>query len=167
MIALLLLCGIIAGACAAPHFNEFPFKTPQRRPDFSNFDSSTSESQEGVEGTEYKITVPLYDFKPKDIVVKALEGLVKIQVTDKNQNTISTIETLPDTVNLHGTNWIIEHGVLKITFPLKDGVVVKTTDVAAVTEQQPELGGSREEIETNVNDVQDADVGLLMHSAEE
>ncbi|KAJ8735870.1 hypothetical protein PYW07_007490 [Mythimna separata] len=99
MIAL-LLCGIIAGACAAPQFNDF----------------------QGVEGTEYKVTVPLYDFKPKDVVVKAREGLVKIQVTDKNQNTISTIKTLPDTVNLHGSNWIIEHGVLKITFPLKDGV---------------------------------------------
>ncbi|KAJ8731473.1 hypothetical protein PYW07_004637 [Mythimna separata] len=138
MIAL-LLCGIIAGACAAPHFNDF----------------------QGVEGTEYKINFPVYDFPVKDIVVNASEGLVEIEVNDKNNNRIVTSKILPDNVNLNG-NWILEHGVLKITFPLKDGVVVKTTDVAAVTEQQPELGGSREEIETNSNDVQDADVGLVV-----
>ncbi|KAJ8705276.1 hypothetical protein PYW07_011103 [Mythimna separata] len=150
MIAL-LLCGIIAGACAAPHFNEFPSKTPQRRPDFEdelskfeNFDSfmsgsdmtdfttrfpTTWDALEGVEGTEYKINFPLYDFPVKDIVVKAHEGLVKIKVNDNNNNRIETTKILPDNVNLNGGNWILEprelssrRHVLKITFPLKDGV---------------------------------------------
>ncbi|KAJ8735902.1 hypothetical protein PYW07_007522 [Mythimna separata] len=207
MIAL-LLCGIIAGACAAPQF-EFSFGPPRHRPYFSNFDTRlqpyaddnvfdtgrfwsdlskelkelddmladfsrrfpTSVSQEGVEGTEYKVTISLPDFEEKDIVVKAREGLLMIQANHKysegSERNYLDVRTLPDTVNVTG-NWIFEHGVLKITFPLKDGVVVKTTEVAAVTEQQPELDttvrpyfeGSREEIETNVNDVQDADVGL-------
>ncbi|KAJ8715648.1 hypothetical protein PYW07_010130 [Mythimna separata] len=161
MIAL-LLCGIIAGACAAPHFNEFPSKTPQRRPDFEhemselledlehelskleNFDSFVSDSPrfpsdalEEVEGTKYKITVPMYDFKPKDIVVNISGRVVEIKLKDKNDNTVSIIKIVPDNVNLNG-NWILENGVLKITFPLKDGVVVKTTD------------GSREKIKTDV-----------------
>ncbi|KAJ8735707.1 hypothetical protein PYW07_007327 [Mythimna separata] len=123
MIAL-LLCGIIAGACAAPQFNEFPSKTPQP-PRFP----TTSDALEGVEGTEYKINFPLYDFPVKDIVVRAHEGLVKIKVNDNNNNRIETTKILPDNVNLNGGNWILEprelssrRHVLKITFPLKDGV---------------------------------------------
>ncbi|KAJ8730260.1 hypothetical protein PYW07_017298 [Mythimna separata] len=167
MIAL-LLCGIIAGACAAPQFNEFPFKTPQRRPSFFNFDNfmsgfmsdfsrgfPTIVPQEGVEGTEYKITISLPDFEEQDIVVKARERLLMIEANHKDLNIYMYNTTLPDTVNLNG-NWNFEHGVLKITFPLKDGV--KDGEVAAVTEQEPELDTtvrpyfeeSLEEIETNI-----------------
>ncbi|KAJ8735920.1 hypothetical protein PYW07_007540 [Mythimna separata] len=135
MIAL-LLCGIIAGACAAPHFNEFSSKTPQRRPDFEHEMSELEDpprfptawyALEELEGTQYKLTVPMYDFKPNSIAVNTIGGLMEIKAIDKNDSTASIIKIMPDNVNLNG-NWILENGVLKITFPLKDGVVVKTTD---------------------------------------
>lgn len=209
MIAL-LLCGLLAGAYAAPQF-EFSFGPPESRSPFiSNyhmrshpyinenvFDTGrfwsdlskelrelddmladfsrrfpTSVSQEGVEGTEYKIIISLPDFEEKDIVVKAREGLLMIQGNHKygegSEKNYLDVRTLPDTVNVTG-NWVFEKGVLKITFPLKDGVEVKPADVIPTTTEQqydttaqPYFEGSREEIETNVNTegVQDVDVGL-------
>ncbi|KAJ8735998.1 hypothetical protein PYW08_006654 [Mythimna loreyi] len=202
MIAL-LLCGLLAGACAAPQF-EFSFGAPAPRDSLFNyhtrlhpysddnvFDTGrfwsdlskelkelddmladftrrfpSSVSQENIEGNEYKIIIALPDFDEKDIVVKAREGLLMIQAnhkyTEGSERNYLDVRTLPDTVNVTG-NWIFEHGILKITFPLKDGAVVTTTTEVAQPEVdttvRPYFEGSREEIETNVNDVQDADVG--------
>lgn len=204
MIAL-ILCGLIAGACAAP---QYEWDLDSSRPLFSNyhmrhnsyvndnlFDTGrfwsdlskemkeldemladlsrrfpTSVSQEGIEGNEYKITISLPDYDEKDIVVKARKGMLMIQANHKygegSEKTYLDVRTLPDSVNVTG-NWIFQQGVLKITFPLNNGAVVTpTTEVIPTTEEQydttsrPHFAGSREEIETNVNDVQDADVGL-------
>ena len=213
MIAL-LLCGLLAGAYAAPQF-EFSFGPPQSRsPFFSNyhtrshvyaddtlFDTGrfwsdlskelkelddmladfsrqfpTSVSQEGIEGNEYKIIISLPEFEEKDIVVKAREGLIMIQANHKytggSERNYLDVRNLPDTVNVTG-NWVFEKGVLKITFPLKDGAVVKkdvvpsevipvTTEVQYDTTAQPYFAGSREEIDTSSNSagVQDADIGV-------
>ncbi|CAH0695553.1 unnamed protein product [Spodoptera exigua] len=128
----------------------------------------TSTSQEGFEGNEYKITIPLSDFEEKDIVVKAREGLLMVQAIHIYAEGMSKnyldVRTLPDTVNVAG-NWVFDKGVLKITFPLKSGAVtpapVPTTTQSSFETERPTFGGSREEIESNVNvGVQDADVGL-------
>ncbi|KAJ8717751.1 hypothetical protein PYW07_005681 [Mythimna separata] len=125
MIAL-LLCGIIAGACAAPQFSDFGTRMNIAMSHMSAAMSKLSSDlsrrlphvQEGVEGTEYKVTVPLPNYEAKDIVVQAREGLLIIEAQNKN-NHYSYNNVLPDIVNLPG-NWIFENGVLKITFPLRE-----------------------------------------------
>nr|QNN88709.1 heat shock protein [Spodoptera frugiperda] len=127
-----------------------------------NFPTSTS--QEGFEGNEYKITIPLTDFEEKDIVVKAREGLLMVQAIHKYKSYLD-IRTLPDNVNVAG-NWVFDKGVLRITFPVKSGSnspapVPTSTQTPSFETEQPTFGGSREEIETNSNvGVLDADVGL-------
>nr|XP_021194604.2 uncharacterized protein LOC110379316 [Helicoverpa armigera] len=138
--------------------------------DFSRrFPSSVTTSQGGIVGNEYKITINLSGFEEKDIVVKARDGLVMIQANHKyaegSERNYLDVRTLPDCVNVTG-NWVFERETLKITFPLKEGSVVPTEP--PTTEQRgfettvgPRFAGSREEIETNVNEgVQDVDVGL-------
>ncbi|XP_026739108.1 uncharacterized protein LOC113501975 [Trichoplusia ni] len=125
-------------------------------------------AQEGIEGNEYKIIISLPDFEEKDIVVKAREGLLAIQASHKyeagSERNYLDVRTLPTSVNVAG-NWIFENGILRITFPLKEGAVTpetaQTSTEQVATTQQPIFEGSREEIETNIKETdQDADVGL-------
>uniref|UniRef100_A0A2A4K8A8 SHSP domain-containing protein n=1 Tax=Heliothis virescens TaxID=7102 RepID=A0A2A4K8A8_HELVI len=140
--------------------------------DFSRrFPASVTTSQGGIVGNEYKITIGLSGFEEKDIVVKARDGLVMIQANHKfgegSERNYLDVRTLPDSVNVTG-NWVFEGETLKITFPLKEGTIVPTEPTT--TEQRgfettvgPSFAGSREEIETNVNEgvqVQDVDVGI-------
>ncbi|CAH0592760.1 unnamed protein product [Chrysodeixis includens] len=125
-------------------------------------------AQEGIVGKEYKIIISLPEFEEKDIVVKAREGLLAIQASHKyeggSERNYLDVRTLPTSVNVAGT-WIFEDGILRISFPLKDGAVtpktVQTSTEQLATTQQPNFEGSREEIETNIKETdQDADVGL-------
>ncbi|XP_022821806.1 uncharacterized protein LOC111353150 [Spodoptera litura] len=130
----------------------------------------TSTSQEGFEGNEYKITIPLSEFEEKDIVVKAREGLLMVQAIHNYAEGMTKnyldVRTLPSTVNVAG-NWVFDKGVLRITFPVKSGSESPAAPVPTTTEKtsfetvRPTFGGSREEIESNANvGVLDADVGL-------
>lgn len=129
-------------------------------------------SSQGIDGKEYKVTIPLMDFEEKDIVVKARTGVLMVQAVHKHegnvQNSYVDVRTLPDCVSVNGT-WTYSKGVLKIVFPLKteDATDVvplpheTTTDVTTesfVTQGPTE---SREEMENHVeSDDLDADVGL-------
>ncbi|KAJ0182232.1 hypothetical protein K1T71_001601 [Dendrolimus kikuchii] len=129
----------------------------------------TTITREGIQGNEYKITIPLSGFDEKDIVVKAREGLLMVQAVHKdevgNENNYLNIRNLPNYVNVTG-RWTYENGVLKVVFPVKAGsehsveeTTNDTTPVAITTEGYTEQ--SREELESSreANTV-NADVGL-------
>ncbi|KAG6441922.1 uncharacterized protein LOC115448696 [Manduca sexta] len=122
----------------------------------------SSVSREGIEGHDYKITIPLNGFDEKDIIVKARQGLLMVQAVHKIEETVVKsyldVRNLPDSVNVTGS-WVYDKGVLKITFPLKDDAVVdenKGDASEAPTTEAP----SREAIEPSEDNTEDADVGL-------
>ncbi|XP_075977508.1 uncharacterized protein LOC142977489 [Anticarsia gemmatalis] len=135
----------------------------------SHFPSSVS--REGVEGNEYVVTIPLSSYEEKDIVVKAREGLLMIQAKHTYEGGATSsyldLRNLPSNVVLRGT-WTFENSILKIAFPLKEGVnnSVGTVNVLT-TDQTTELPNfdAREEIDENQDNAAvhgDADVGLTV-----
>lgn len=192
----LLLFGLFVAASAAPqffdyhpHFPHHRHLSPYLRDDYfdtQNFWSGLSRelqqlddmlaefhnrfppaiTTDGIEGNEYKISIPLTGFDEKDIVVKAREGLLMIQATHKdvsgNENNYLNVRNLPDNINVKG-NWSYENGILKIAFPLKGQTTESTTkeDSSETVTTEGYKEQSREELETNreENNV-NADVGL-------
>lgn len=112
----------------------------------------------GVEGTSYKVRMPLPGFEEKDIVVKAREGVLMVQAIHKSEDDIVKnyldMRTMPSNVDVNGV-WTYDEEVLTITFPLK-GVTTEVATEEHVT-QDPI---SREEMGTKTEDVGDADIGL-------
>ncbi|CAB3256201.1 unnamed protein product [Arctia plantaginis] len=127
-------------------------------------------SQDSVVGNEYRITIPLSGFEVKDIIVKARKGFLMIQAHHKNsegnENNYLNVRALPATVTVNG-KWNYDGSVLKIMFPLKEGVETQTVESVSVistdpTTEIPKL--DRENVDqTHLEDPvnsQDADVGL-------
>lgn len=113
----------------------------------------TMVSQAGIEGNEYKITVPLTGFEEKDIVVKAKEGFLMVQAVHKlpegGERMYLDAKTIPNCVNVTGT-WTFEQGVLKIVFPLKsDGEESQTVTVREVVVTEQPVIKDREEMESS------------------
>ncbi|XP_050669814.1 uncharacterized protein LOC126968745 [Leptidea sinapis] len=176
---LIIVLGILASVSAAPRghgyhdYNEFGmnnyfrddmFDTKRfweevRREIFQDIMEGftkhfpTVTSNEGIIGNEYKIKMSLNGFLEKDVAVKARKGLVMVQAVQNIamgvQSSFLVIKSLPDYVNENGI-WILDNGILDITFPLNNGTEISTS--------APNF--SREEIEnTNVINEENADVG--------
>ncbi|XP_034833174.2 uncharacterized protein [Maniola hyperantus] len=129
--------------------------------DFSKHFPSVS-SSEGIQGNEYKITIPLTGFEEKDIVVKARKGLIMIQAvnTGVNHNSYMDIRTLPMCVGEEGS-WSYENGVLKIVLPVVQSSDSGTKELTPAVDpeaatQVPDR--SREETESPVYEKGDIDL---------
>lgn len=122
----------------------------------------TMVSQAGVEGNQFKITIPLTGFEEKDIVVKAKEGFLMVQAVHKmpegGERMYIDAKTIPNYVNVTGT-WTFEQSVLKIVFPLKtEGQTV--TEAAVLVTERPIIRDREEMDSESMDDDNDADVGL-------
>lgn len=128
----------------------------------ANFPSVTS--SQGVDGKQYKITIPLAGFDEKDIVVKAREGLLMVQAVHKlegdatGERSYLDIKTLPSRVNVTGS-WTYEDNVLKIVFPLKPEAETGEVFGTDVTEAPVTEAHSREEMSPTGSAEGDVDVG--------